>query len=117
MYNHKINLKSVIKKIPFLALLIIFIFILFNVLNWNKNYADEQEIILIEQSVKKAVVNCYALEGVYPQNLDYIEKNYGVSYNHDKYYVDYQIFAPNVFPNIEVAPKGRWTLTGGGAGE
>lgn len=101
------------KVIFYFIFIIIFFVCLFFIFQWNKKYVDKQEINLIQQSVKKAVINCYAIEGVYPQDLEYIEKNYGVNIDYDKYVVDYQIFAPNVLPTIEVAPKGRWTLSEG----
>lgn len=106
--------KSYIRSIIYAVLIIIFLHILFFAINWDKDYIDNQEISLIEQSIKKAVINCYAIEGVYPQDIEYIEKNYGVSINHDKYVVDYQIFAPNILPDIEVVPKGKWYLDNGG---
>ena len=61
-----------------------------------------QSIELLRQSVRKAVVQCYAIEGAYPPDIDYLEKEYSLEYNHDKYYIDYEVFASNVMPNVEV---------------
>lgn len=33
---------------------------------------------LVEQAVWRATVNCYAIEGNYPPNLEYLEENYGL---------------------------------------
>lgn len=42
-----------------------------------------------EQSLRTAVldaaVQCYALEGAYPQSLSYLEENYGVQVNHSRF--------------------------------
>ena len=67
--------------------------------------SNMQNIDLLRQSVRKAVVQCYAIEGAYPPNVEYIEKNYGIKYNQEKYFIDYEIFASNVMPNIEVYEK------------
>ena len=61
-----------------------------------------QSIELLRQSVRKAVVQCYAIEGAYPPDIDYLEKEYSLEYNHDKYYIDYEVFASNVMPNVDV---------------
>lgn len=64
--------------------------------------SNMQNIDLLRQSARKAVVQCYSIEGEYPQNMEYLEKNYGLEYNHDKYFIDYELFASNVMPNIDV---------------
>ena len=44
-----------------------------------------------EESTKNAVlkgaVQCYAVEGRYPESLSYLEQHYGVSYDKDKFIV------------------------------
>lgn len=64
--------------------------------------SNMQSIELLRQSVRRAVVQCYSIEGKYPEEIDYLEENYGLDYNHDKYFVDYEVFGANVMPNIEV---------------
>lgn len=65
-------------------------------------FSNMQNIELLRQSARKAVVQCYTIEGEYPRNVDYLEQNYGLQYNHEKYFIDYELFASNVMPNIDV---------------
>jgi len=60
---------------------------------------------LLEESVKRAVVECYALEGRYPESIAHIEQRYGVIIDRSKYNVHYSIFAPNIMPDITVIDK------------
>lgn len=70
--------------------------------NYINHMTNMQSIELLRQSVRKAVVQCYAIEGAYPPDIDYLEKEYNLEYNHDKYYIDYEVFASNVMPNVDV---------------
>lgn len=57
---------------------------------------------ILEDSIRRAVVTCYAVEGRYPDSIDYIEKNYGIFIDRSKYVVHYSIFASNLLPDITV---------------
>ena len=43
-----------------------------------------------------------AIEGRYPPSVEYLEENYGVQIDHDKYNVFYDGFASNIMPEITV---------------
>lgn len=62
----------------------------------------EQNLILIEQATKKAAIECYATEGMYPADVSYLEDNYYLNIDHDKYYVVYESVASNFMPDIQV---------------
>ena len=57
---------------------------------------------LLEESIRRAAVECYALEGYYPESITYIEYNYGLLIDRSKYSVHYSLFASNFFPDIAV---------------
>lgn len=59
----------------------------------------------VEDTIKKAVVNCYAIEGRYPATLEYVEEYYGLQINRDRYAVFYEVFADNIMPEITVLSK------------
>ena len=56
----------------------------------------------LEQAVRRAAVQCYALEGSYPSDLTYLEQHYGLMLNHDRYVVHYQSLGSNLMPQIAV---------------
>ncbi|MCI2106469.1 MAG: hypothetical protein LKK00_07090 [Intestinimonas sp.] len=64
-----------------------------------------QALVLTEQSVRRAAVQCYALEGAYPITLDVLTKHYGVSIDETRYFVDYRYVASNLMPEITVLPR------------
>ena len=57
------------------------------------------------KAVLEAAVQCYAVEGRYPESLDRLEREYGVQINHDRYIVTYDVFATNQLPDVQVLQK------------
>ena len=62
---------------------------------------------LLYKAINRAVVNCYAIEGRYPESLDYLIEKYGVIINDDRYLVHYEVFASNVKPSVRIIIKGE----------
>lgn len=59
----------------------------------------------LEQSLYRAAVSCYALEGQYPPNLSYLQEHYGILVDETRYCVFYEVFGDNMMPNITVLPR------------
>lgn len=59
----------------------------------------------LRQAVLQAAVQCYAVEGSYPSSLDYLEENYGLLVNHDRFIVTYEAFASNLIPQVNVLER------------
>jgi cell division protein FtsI/penicillin-binding protein 2 len=64
--------------------------------------SDEAQTEMVEKAVHNAVLTCYAVEGAYPDDLDYLRENYGLAYDAERYYVTYDAFASNLLPEIYV---------------
>ncbi len=62
----------------------------------------EQQQEMLADSVRRNAVQCYALEGSYPPDLDYLKENYGLYYDTNKYVVHYQSLGSNLLPQISV---------------
>ena len=56
----------------------------------------------LEDAVRRGAVACYAAEGIYPPNLEYLEEHYGIQVDRDRYTVDYDVFASNMMPDVTV---------------
>lgn len=69
----------------------------------SKNEKDEKEILV--RALNKDIVHCYAVEGYYPPGLSYIEEHYGLTYDHDKYLVDYEPIGNNIMPNVTIVER------------
>ena len=66
----------------------------------------EQEHRILRSALVKAAVTCYAVEGSYPESLEYIEENYGVNVDREAFTVAYELTADNLMPLITVSRKG-----------
>jgi len=66
---------------------------------------SRQEIELLRQTVNRTVVECYAIEGIYPPDVEYMEENYQLSYDEDQYFIFYDCFSSNIMPVFEVYEK------------
>ncbi len=66
----------------------------------------EEGRLQLEQSLRRAAVACYAAEGVYPPDTDYLKDHYGIQIDETRYTVFYDIFADNLMPDITVLEKG-----------
>jgi len=75
--------------------------------NVDQMYSQEKQI---EEVIRKYAVACYAQEGAYPVDIAYLEENYGLIVNEEKYFYYYDLFASNILPDIEVRAieGGRW---------
>ncbi len=67
--------------------------------------ARRLELQIVERAVNRAVVSCYAMEGFYPPNIDYLIENYGLNVDLSKYYVHHEAFAPNIYPTVWVVRR------------
>lgn len=66
----------------------------------NGQSAEEKE--RLEEALSRAAVACYALEGAYPPDLEYLIENYNVQINTDRFTVKYELYASNLMPDITV---------------
>lgn len=99
--------KTFVKIIASLIVCAVVIYGLNIALTFVTNSADESLIKSVNDAVARAAVSCYAIEGAYPQELDYLVEHYGLILNEDKYVVHYGAFASNVMPEIAVIPITR----------
>lgn len=56
----------------------------------------------VYDAVRNAALTCYAVEGAYPNNLEYLRSHYGLAYDESRYAVQYSAFASNLVPEIYV---------------
>jgi len=97
----KINGKAVL--FTALALLIVtgFLVALRNLESGHKKEGKEQ----LEAAIRRSAVACYAAEGIYPPDIDYLVEHYGIQIDSEKYIVMYEVFAENLMPEITVLEK------------
>lgn len=59
----------------------------------------------IAQAIYDRALQCYVIEGAYPESLSYLEKNYGLAVNRRDYTIVYTPYAENQPPEIRVIYK------------
>ena len=74
-------------------------------------HASDDEIresaAAVSDTVMRRARQCYVIEGAYPQDLSYLEENYGLTVNHDRFLIVYDAFAENLPPKIIVRYRGN----------
>ena len=100
-------MKKISGNFSLLAFLLLMVGVLFPI-RYIENKTSEESVQVVESNIRKAAISCYAIEGAYPQTMDYLEDHYGLQFDHDKYVVEYDIIGSNVMPWIAVAEKGSY---------
>ena len=70
----------------------------------SRDMTDESAAA-IRDAIRRGALQCYAVEGIYPPTLEYLEENYGLQVNTRDFYIRYDIFASNIAPEITVTEK------------
>ena len=59
----------------------------------------------LERALNRSITQCYALEGTYPPNLKYLTNHYGLTYDSDYYYIDYNYIGSNLRPDVTIIER------------
>jgi hypothetical protein len=71
----------------------------------------EESIQKLRDAISNAAVQCYSLEGAYPESIDYLEQHYGLAVDHNRFGVSYKVFGSNVRPEISIYTISKEYLT------
>jgi hypothetical protein len=85
--------------------------VVFFALRGVSSSVDSNQAKFVEDSVRRSAVQCYAIEGSFPDTiggLQYLESNYGLTIDYSRYAVYYQSMGGNLIPEVRVIP-----ITGG----
>ena len=72
-----------------------------SVQDFGSRYED-RKLNEVRDTVLSYIAQCYALEGEYPPDLQYLEDNYGLIMDKNRYIYHYEKFASNIFPDVKV---------------
>lgn len=81
---------------------VVIVSLIFIGLNNTQDAISEDELVRLKDNIMKAAINCYAIEGFYPDSIAYLEDNYGLIVS-DKYNVFYEVQASNIMPSVSVS--------------
>ena len=66
------------------------------------NKSNQAQTEFVTKAVHNAALTCYAVEGAYPTDLEYLRAHYGLAYDQSRYLVRYDSFSTNLMPDISV---------------
>lgn len=98
------------KPTGFLLSVCIFLVIIFLFIGGLSSLSDStlrRQKESLENAITRSVTYCYAVEGAYPESLDYLKDNYGLTYDEDAFFVDYRVMGANILPDITIIEKGE----------
>ena len=102
----RINRKDIAAGVVFVALIVGFVLLVISLTATS----DGRESQLVYDAVKNAALTCYAVEGTYPESLEYLREHYKLAYNKERFVVEYDAFASNLMPTITVRERGAKDL-------
>ena len=90
--------------LPALIFALFLTFFLIGTANTSQTSAKESRQVL-ENALQKAIVQCYAIEGMYPPNVAYLKDHYGIQVDDKRFIVHYEAFASNILPTLAVIER------------
>ncbi|MDO4198729.1 MAG: hypothetical protein Q4D13_07055 [Erysipelotrichaceae bacterium] len=94
------------RQIVSLLLFLLCAVILFMGFNSISSSSSSSDLSRVEDSLRKGIIECYAIEGKYPESLDYLRENYGVYFDEESYQLHYRYLGANMMPELMVFEKG-----------
>ncbi|MDR2355488.1 MAG: hypothetical protein LBE16_04755 [Clostridiales Family XIII bacterium] len=102
----KIYAKIILPIALFLVVLALFVLAVSEIAGKSENEGMQ----LTAESIRRAAVQCYALEGVYPADFEYLKEHYAVQPDESKYIIYYTYTASNLMPVIDVLSANAETI-------
>ena len=95
---------SITAYLPVLLLVVVLgVFIAFSGSFTASNLEHEREAL--ENALDRSITQCYALEGSYPADLSYLKEHYGLTYNEEHFFIDYQYIGGNLRPDVTIIER------------
>ena len=96
------NQTDIVKLLSIAAVLVLAV-LLINRIDLAQGTAETD---IVRDAIRNAAITCYAVEGAYPDSVDYLREHYRLAYDEERYFVTYEAFASNRIPDIYVTEGG-----------
>lgn len=94
----KRSMTYILPLVLFAAMLLWFLLAMRN----TASSTEKNELQALKTNIENSITMCYAIEGAYPDSVEYLCENYGLTYDKDKYILHYDGFASNIRPTVMV---------------
>ena len=103
--------KHVYQVIHIWQFFLVFFLIIFAVFFYGIRTIDhtthEKQLESLRNTIHQDIVHCYAVEGTYPPNLDYLKEHYGLTYDESSFFVDFTSIGSNIMPDVTIIEEGK----------
>ena len=89
---------------PLIAFLFLACVVITLVNGMSQKPPSDEAVAKVQKAISRAAVQCFALEGAYPPDLQYLRDNYGLMLDDSRYYCEIETFGSNVKPDVIVVP-------------
>lgn len=86
------------------AFLVIFLLFIQGIYSVSDSTVRRQKESL-ENAIMRDIVYCYSVEGSYPESLEYMQENYGLTYDKELFFVDYRVNGANLLPDVTIIER------------
>ena len=93
--------QKLIYLLPILAFIVLFVLFLQGIGSVSESTLSKQQESL-ETALERSISQCYAVEGRYPPSLEYLKQHYGLLYDEDSFFIDYEYYGSNLLPEVTV---------------
>lgn len=93
--------QKLIYLLPILASIVLFVLFLQGIGSVSESTLSKQQESL-ETALERSISQCYAVEGSYPPSLEYLKQHYGLLYDEDSFFIDYEYYGSNLLPEVTV---------------
>lgn len=66
---------------------------------------NAEQTQILEDALMRSITACYALEGAYPPDITYLVEHYGLVYDEEQYFIDYQYIGSNLRPDVTILKR------------
>lgn len=63
---------------------------------------EEEDLDRVKQAIQQAALECYSIEGFYPEDIAYLKEHYGLYLQEDLYSIRYSYVGSNIMPDTNV---------------
>ena len=94
--------------LSFLLSVAAFLILLFLFLGGIRSVSDTtaaKQLESLQTALSRSIAQCYAVEGMYPPDLQYLKDHYGLTYDETEFLVDYEAYGSNLMPEVTVLRK------------
>ena len=96
------------RSLSFLLSVAAFLILLLLFLGGIRSVSDTtaaKQLESLQTALSRSIAQCYAVEGMYPPDLQYLKDHYGLIYDETEFLVDYESYGSNLMPEVTVLRK------------